>query len=95
MADVQESEQYLTVREACRILKISDKSLYLLINRGDLKASRIAGRPFRIRPSDIDAYIEECRVNRPPRPGKPPGTGVKYLVPKNERPQAAPQEIAE
>ena len=48
----------LTVSQAAKYLQLSEKTVRRLIKNGDLQASRIGTRTWRIRASDIDKYIE-------------------------------------
>ncbi len=53
----------LTVSQAAKYLQLSEKTVRRLIKNGDLQASRIGTRTWRIRASDIDKYIESLRRN--------------------------------
>ncbi|HVA42454.1 MAG TPA: helix-turn-helix domain-containing protein [Acidimicrobiales bacterium] len=47
---------FLTVGEVARNLRVSNMTVYRLINSGELAAVRI-GRSFRLREEDIDRYL--------------------------------------
>ncbi len=47
----------LTVEEAAKLLKLSTKTIYRLIEDKTLRASKL-GRSWRIRKSDIDDYLD-------------------------------------
>jgi excisionase family DNA binding protein len=50
--------QFLTVSEVARQLRVSNMTVYRLINSGQLPAVRI-GKSFRLREEDIDRYLAE------------------------------------
>jgi excisionase family DNA binding protein len=50
--------RFLTVGEVAAALRVSNMTVYRLINAGQLKAVRV-GRSFRLRPEDLDAYLAE------------------------------------
>ena len=47
---------FVTVGEVARQLRVSNMTVYRLINAGDLPAVRI-GRSYRLRADDVDAYL--------------------------------------
>lgn len=49
-------ENLLTVVEAAEVLKVKKNTVYDMIKRGDLKASKL-GKQLRIRQEDLDEYI--------------------------------------
>lgn len=51
------SEKLLTAKEAAEILKVRKNTVYDMIKRGDLRASKL-GKQLRIRQSDLDFYIQ-------------------------------------
>ena len=51
------TEKLLTAREAAEILKVRKNTVYDMIKRGDLKASKL-GKQIRIRQEDLDFYIQ-------------------------------------
>ena len=50
-------EKLLTAKEAAEILKVKKNTVYDMIKRGDLKASKL-GKQLRIRQEDLDFYIQ-------------------------------------
>ncbi len=50
-------QEILTVDEACAILKVSRKTIYNLINSGDLAAVKV-GRGWRIMNSTLEKYLK-------------------------------------
>ena len=51
------SEKLLTAKEAAEILKVRKNTVYDMIKRGDLKASKL-GKQLRIRQGDLEFYIQ-------------------------------------
>lgn len=51
--------KFLTVSEVAALLRVSNMTVYRLINSGELPAVRI-GRSFRLREDDLDRYLHEC-----------------------------------
>jgi excisionase family DNA binding protein len=47
---------FVTVGEVARQLRVSNMTVYRLINAGELPAVRI-GRSYRLRADDVDAYL--------------------------------------
>lgn len=52
---------WLSTKEAARRLGITPRTLYRFVDQGALTAYRF-GRVIRLQQSDVDAYIETCRV---------------------------------
>lgn len=50
--------KYLTVAEVAGLLRVSNMTVYRLIEAGDLPAGRV-GKSFRIREVDLDKYLAE------------------------------------
>ena len=50
-------EKLFTAKEAAEILKVRKNTVYDMIKRGDLKASKL-GKQLRIRQEDLDVYIQ-------------------------------------
>jgi excisionase family DNA binding protein len=72
--------EWLSTKEAARRLGITARTLYRFIDEGDLPAYRF-GRVIRLKPADIDAYVESCRIE--------PGT-LEHLYPEANSPSAQP-----
>lgn len=51
------SEKLLTAKEAAEILKVRKNTVYDMIKRGDLRASKL-GKQLRIRQGDLEFYIQ-------------------------------------
>lgn len=49
--------RFLTVQEVADLVRVSSMTVYRLIKAGELPAVRV-GRSFRVRESDVDAYLE-------------------------------------
>ena len=52
---------WLSTKAAARRLGITPRTLYRFIDEGDLPAYRF-GRVIRLKQMDVDAYIEQCRI---------------------------------
>jgi excisionase family DNA binding protein len=52
----QGTSAFVTVGEVARQLRVSNMTVYRLINAGDLPAVRI-GKSYRLRWDDVDAYL--------------------------------------
>lgn len=63
--------EWLSTKEAARRLGITPRTLYRFIDAGDLPAYRM-GRVIRLQQTDVEAFIEQCRVE--------PGT-LEHLYP--------------
>ena len=65
------SEKLLTAKEAAEILKVRKNTVYDMIKRGDLKASKL-GKQLRIRQGDLEFYIQYglslIHISEPTRP---------------------------
>ncbi len=48
--------RFLTVQEVADLMRVSTMTVYRIIKAGDLAAVRF-GRSFRVRESDVDAYL--------------------------------------
>lgn len=57
------AERLLKGEEVADILYVSRSMAYLLMRRGDLPSLRI-GNAVRVRPEDLEAYIEQQRALR-------------------------------
>ena len=70
-------DEYLTVAEVARILKLNQQTVRNWIDRGELPALR-AGRRVRILRTDFDALVENAGGKRPaaPRPAESIWDGV-------------------
>ena len=49
---------YLTVSEVAGVLRVSNMTVYRLINAGQMPAVRV-GKAYRIREDDIDRYLAD------------------------------------
>lgn len=50
--------RFYTVAEVARVLRVSNMTVYRLINSGQLPAVRI-GKSFRLREEDVNRYLSE------------------------------------
>ena len=58
MASNYARAKYLTVAEVAGLLRVSNMTVYRLIEANDLPAGRV-GKSFRIREDDLDKYLAE------------------------------------
>jgi excisionase family DNA binding protein len=49
---------FMTVNEVASLLRVSNMTVYRLINAGELPAARI-GKSYRIRRPDVDKYLAD------------------------------------
>jgi excisionase family DNA binding protein len=59
------SEEILTFREVAKLLKVADKTVYTMAQKGTMPAFKVGGL-WRFRRQDLDAWISE-RLGRPGR----------------------------
>lgn len=64
--------EWMSTPEAARALGVTPRTLYKFIDDGGLPAYRF-GRVIRLKQSEVDAYIESCRI-------KPGDLGNLYPV---------------
>ena len=57
----QAGDRLLTVAEVAATMRVSNMTVYRLIKSGDLPALRV-GKNYRIRESDMDAYLSDRSV---------------------------------
>jgi excisionase family DNA binding protein len=55
-------DRLLTVAEVAATMRVSNMTVYRLIKDGDLPALRV-GKNYRIRESDVDAYLSDRSVH--------------------------------
>jgi excisionase family DNA binding protein len=58
---VMESDLY-TTKEVIERLRITNKTLFILIKKNKIKASKV-GREYRYRKEDIEKFLKEQQVN--------------------------------
>ena len=54
------SDELFTVSQTADYLKLSEKTVRRLINGQKLLAAKVGGRSWRIKESDIQAYLQAC-----------------------------------
>ena len=69
---VPEENRWLSTAAACRRLGITVRTLYRLVNEGQIPAYRF-GRVYRLKEDDVDRFIEASRIE--------PGT-LDHLYPE-------------
>jgi excisionase family DNA binding protein len=57
----ESARSLLTVDEAARFLRVDPKTVYRLINDGELKAMLI-GRIYRIDPKDVEEFLRLSKI---------------------------------
>jgi excisionase family DNA binding protein len=67
-------ETWCGTKDAAEALGITTRTLYRLIDDGDIPAYKL-GRVLRVRRADLDAYLERCKI----QPGD-----LKHLYPPRE-----------
>ena len=55
-------EKLLTVDEVAEILQVSPTTIYRRIQAGEISAIKLGHRQVRIKPEDLEAYIEAHRI---------------------------------
>jgi len=58
---MSDQPEWLSTRQAAARLGVTLRSLYRFIDEGDVAAYKF-GRVIRLRASDVDSYIESCRI---------------------------------
>ena len=58
-----DSNSLLTIRQVAKYLQVVPITVYRMIDRGDLKASKV-GRVWRIRFQDVQEYLERTEASR-------------------------------
>lgn len=56
--DIQDAGRFLTVSEVARGLRVSNMTVYRLVNSGQLDGFRV-GRSYRIREEDVRRYLDQ------------------------------------
>ena len=56
--DIHDAGRFLTVSEVARGLRVSNMTVYRLVNSGQLDAYRV-GRSYRIREEDVRRYVDQ------------------------------------
>jgi excisionase family DNA binding protein len=54
----QGAVRYLTVNEVAHMLRVSNMTVYRLVNAGEIPAVRI-GKSYRLREDDVDKYLAD------------------------------------
>jgi len=73
---------WMSTAEAARRLGITPRTLYRFIDEGQLPAYRF-GRVIRLKASEVDAFIESCRIE--------PGT-LEHLYPETVVQSGRPED---
>jgi len=59
----RERPSFLTADEVQALLRVNARTVYRLIRTGGLPAVRV-GRQWRVRPADLDEWLERSRLQR-------------------------------
>jgi excisionase family DNA binding protein len=51
------------IKQAAKALGISERKVYDLLSRGEIRATKIAGRIVVIRVSELEAFLDRCDEN--------------------------------
>jgi excisionase family DNA binding protein len=78
-ASVADAPVWLGTQEAARHLGITTRTLYRLIDEGQIAAFKL-GRVLRLRQTDVETFLESSRVQ--------PGS-LEHLYPERKRTQVA------
>lgn len=61
------TNEILNIREVAELLRVAEKTVYSMAQRGELPAFKVRGQ-WRVRRVDLDAWINAQRApTRPPR----------------------------
>ena len=62
------TEALLTVRDVARLLNVSERTVFRMLERGEIAGVQLGGegrgRVWRFAPSEVDAYVERQRGKR-------------------------------
>jgi excisionase family DNA binding protein len=62
------TEALLTIRDVARLLNVSERTVFRLIERGEITGMQLGGggkgRVWRFPPSEVDAYVERQKEKR-------------------------------
>ncbi len=71
-------EEFLTVAEAAKLLKVSQSTIWRRINQGGLPAYRVGERRIRLKARELARLITPARQGR--EEGEPMGQGERLLL---------------
>ena len=57
------TDEILTLPEVAQLLKVAEKTVYTMAQKGELPAFKVRGQ-WRFRRTDIDAWIQEQTTSR-------------------------------
>ena len=55
-------EKYLTTKQIATSLQMSELQVRIIIKKGDLPASKLGHRSYRIKESDFESYMESKKT---------------------------------
>jgi excisionase family DNA binding protein len=73
---VETFDDYLTVNEIAKTLKLNPQTVRNWIDRGELRAVRVGSRRVRVLRADLDAYPAQGRIDTPPPESDDDSTSV-------------------
>jgi len=56
-----QDQEFFTVQELAQLLKVNIKTIYRMVDRGDIHYYEVGGRTKRFRRGDVDAYLKSRR----------------------------------
>ena len=60
---MEETSHFLTVEEVAEKLRLGERTIYRLIERGELKAVKISRKAYRISREDLDNFLIEHKTH--------------------------------
>jgi len=60
------TDEILTLQEVAALLKIAERTAYMMVQRGDLPGFKVGGQ-WRFKRNDIDAWMEAQKLAERPR----------------------------
>jgi excisionase family DNA binding protein len=69
---------FLTVKQVCENLQLSERKVRELIARGDLAAYKFDGA-LRVKEKDLEAYVEDCLIRQQATARKNGKVKLKFL----------------
>jgi len=69
---------FLTVKNVCDCLQLSERKVRELIARGDLQAYKFDGA-LRVKEKDLESYVEDCLIRQQTPARKIRSRGLKHL----------------
>lgn len=61
MSLLAQDQEFLTVQELAKLLKVNIKTIYRMVDRGDIHYYEVGGRTKRFSQADVNAYLKSRR----------------------------------